>query len=345
MADDGYDQMGTWVFDGDAALSRTPLEALREALSGDPVELTYVRGLRTTRSREPDGFPDAVTAASSSDATVLILGEEAVLSGEAHCRADLRLPGAQEDLVREVAGAASGPVVLVVLAGRPLALESVVGLVDAIVIGWHPGNMGGPAIADLLLGRIDPRGRLPMTFPKVSGQVPIYYARKNTGKPPSREEFVHMDDLPVHAGQNSAGHACFHLDAGFEPMWPFGYGLSYTTFEYAHIRLDRPVVPLGEGLSVEATVRNQGDRSGHELVQLYVRDLVGSVTRPVRELKGFQWVCLDPGEERVVRFDLHTEDLAFYGRDLRWGTEPGRFQVWVGSDAAASLQGEFEVTG
>jgi beta-glucosidase len=342
LADDEYDQMGTWVFDGDASLSQTPLDALVATLGPD-VEVVFARGVETTRSRGSEGFGEALEATRSCDATVLILGEEAVLSGEAHCRADIGLPGAQAELVRAVTSAAAGPVVLVVMAGRPLALEGVADLVDAVVMAWHPGSMGGPAIADLLLGREEPRGRLPMTVPKVSGQVPIYYARKNTGRPASHNEVVHMDDLPVHAGQDSSGHACWHLDAGFEPLWPFGYGLSYTTFSYSDLRVDRCQVSEGETLVVEARVRNQGTRFGYELAQLYVRDLVGSVTRPVRELKGFRWVALEPGEERIVRFQLHTDDLAFHGRGMEWGTEPGRFRVWIGSDSRAALGAEFEV--
>ena len=203
--------------------------------------------------------------------------------------------------------------------------------------------MAGPALADLLFGMASPTGRLPATFPRVSGQVPIYYGRRNTGRPAYCRPFVHMDDLPVHAQQHSSGHACFHLDAGYTPLFPFGFGLSYTEFEYRDIRVEPAVVPMGSRFRVEATVRNVGNRPGEDVAQLYLRDLVGSVTRPVRELKGIRRSELQPGEERRIVFELHTDDLAFHGRDCRWATEPGCFHAWIGSDSTADLKAVFEV--
>jgi len=232
----------------------------------------------------------------------------------------------------------------VALAGRPLALEGVVHDVDAILYAWHPGSMAGPAIVDVLFGEESPSGKLPVTFPRVTGQIPIYYAHKNTGKPPTPDTVVHIDDIPRDAEQLSAGGSSFHLDAGHTPLWPFGHGLSYTEFEYSHLRTSRDVVPMGELLTVEVELTNVGEREAEEVTQLYVRDPVASVTRPVRELKGSRRVRLAPGETRSVSFELHTDDLAFHGRDMRRRTEPGRFHVWVGGSSMAQLRTEFEIS-
>ncbi len=342
MADEPVEQLGTWIFDGDPDRSVTPLQALRQFLEPD-VEVRYERVLETTRSRSDEGFAAALNAARSSDAVLLFLGEESILSGEAHSRADIRLPGIQERLISELS-ATGKRIVLVVLAGRPLALEGVVHDVDAILYAWHPGSMAGPAIVDVLFGEESPSGKLPVTFPRVTGQIPIYYAHKNTGKPPTPDTVVHIDDIPRDAQQLSAGGSSFHLDAGHTPLWPFGHGLSYTEFEYSHLRTSRDVVSPGESLTIEVEVANIGQREAEEVTQLYVRDPVASVTRPVRELKGFRRVRLAPGETRSVSFELHTDDLAFHGRDMRRRTEPGRFHVWVGGSSMAQLRTEFEIS-
>ena len=341
LADEPQEQLGTWVFDGDPGLSCTPLEAIR-ALAADRVQVRYARGLETTWSRSRDGFREASEAAEWADAVVLFLGEEAVLSGEAHCRADVSLPGAQEELIRVVREAGK-PVVLVLMAGRPLALEAIVDQVDALLCAWHPGTMAGPALADLLFGIENPSGKLAVTFPRVTGQIPIYYGHRNTGKPPTPESVVHMDDLPPGAPQLSTGNTSFHLDTHYTPLFPFGHGLSYTRFEYHDLRLDTHAVPLGGSVAVTVEVVNMGSRPGREVVQLYTRDPVASVTRPVRELKAFRAVTLDPGERRAVTFRLHTGDLAFPGRDMRPVTEPGRIQVWVGGDSNATLGADFHI--
>ena len=341
MADEPVEQLGTWIFDGDPGRSVTPLQALREHLGPD-VAVRHERVLDTTRSRSDEGFPAAVEAARSSDAVLLFLGEESILSGEAHSRADIRLPGIQERLISELA-ATGTPIILVVLAGRPLALEAVVDDVDAILYAWHPGSQGGPAIVDVLFGEASPSGKLPVTFPRVTGQIPIYYAHKNTGKPPTPDNVVHIDDIPRDAEQLSAGGSSFHLDAGYTPLWPFGHGLSYTEFAYADLRASHESMAPGESLAIEVEVTNVGEREADEVVQLYVRDPVASVTRPVRELKGFHRVRLAPGERRTVSFELHSSDLAFHGRDMKSRTEPGRFHVWVGGSSAAQLRTEFEI--
>lgn len=341
LADDGLEQLGTWIFDGDPALSRTPLAAIRDQV-GDTMEVRYARILETTRSRSREGFEEARNLAADSDAVLLFLGEEAILSGEAHCRADIRLPGAQEELIRELAQVGK-PLVLVIMAGRPLALEGIEPHVDAILHAWHPGSMGGPAIADLLFGVESPSGKLPVTFPRVTGQIPIYYSHKNTGKPATPESFVHMDDIPPGAPQHSAGNTSFHLDAGYKPLYPFGHGLSYATFEYGNLQVDPGTVRMGEEISIRADLRNAGPVEAEEVVQLYVRDLVGSVTRPVKELKGFKRVRLGPGEATTVTFTLHTDDLAFVGREMRPVVEKGRFHAWIGGSSDAGLRTEFEI--
>ena len=341
LADDGYEQMGTWVFDGDAELSRTPLAALREALGpGFPVE--WVKGLETTRSRDTGGIASAVEAAARSDVAIVFVGEESILSGEAHCRADIRLPGAQESLVRAVARTGT-PCVVVLMTGRPLALADIVDAAGALLCIWHPGSMGGPAVADLLLGRAAPSGKLPSTFPRMSGQVPIHYARKSTGRPAHPDGITLIDDLPRRAPQHSAGNGSFHLDAGAEPLFPFGHGLSYTRFEYDRIRAEPAVMTMAGHVTVTADVRNAGDRAGEEVVQLYVRDLVASVTRPVRELKGFRRVALEPGEQTTVSFTLTREQLGFHGADGRPVSEPGRFHTWIGGSSSAGLRTSFEL--
>ncbi|TVP48712.1 MAG: glycosyl hydrolase [Gemmatimonadales bacterium] len=340
LADEPREQLGTWVFDGDPSLSVTPLAALREALPGARVR--HVRALDTSRSEDRSGFAEAVEAAADADVVLVFLGEEAVLSGEAHCRADITLPGAQEALVDAVR-ATGTPVVLVILAGRPLALASVVDKVDALLYAWHPGTMAGPALADLLLGKAAPSGRLPVTFPRVTGQIPIYHAHRNTGRPPTPETFVHLRDLPRGASQLSTGATSYHLDTHYTPLFPFGFGLGYTTFAYDALRVEPVTMPPDGVVQVAVEVENTGSRRGTELVQLYVRDPVASVTRPVRELKSFRHVELAPGERRTVTFELRGADLAFPGRDMTWVTEPGRMQVWVGGDAHATLGAEFRI--
>lgn len=341
LADEAFEQLGTWIFDGDVSLGCTPWEALRAVAAGR-VDLRYERALETSRDRRHDGFAAAVEAAQWADVAVLFVGEESILSGEAHCRADISLPGAQDDLVRAVR-ATGTPVILVVLAGRPLALESVAAQADALLYAWHPGTMAGPALADLLTGAETPSGKLAVTLPRVTGQIPIYYGHKHTGKPVTPETWTHIDDIPPRAPQLSMGNTSFHLDTHYTPLFPFGHGLSYTTFEYHDLSVDRDRLPLGEAVRIRVTVVNVGGRAGTEVVQLYVRDPVACVTRPVRELKRFRRVALEVGERASVEFALHTDDLAFPGRDLRPVTEPGRIQVWVGGSSEARLGTAFDI--
>lgn len=341
LADDAYEQLGTWIFDGDPARSMTPLAAM-QALVGDAVAIHACRGLRDTRSGDQSGFEAALETASICDATVLFLGEESILSGEAHSRADITLPGAQADLIHRLQ-ALGKPLVVVILAGRPLALSNIVDDVDGLLYAWHPGSMGGPAIADVLFGVESPSGKLPVSFPRVLGQVPIYYNHKHGGKPPTPETWVHMDDFPARAPQTSLGMTAFHMDVHYTPLFPFGHGLSYAKFVYSDLQIEPNAPTMDDAISISVSLQNNGEVTADEVAQLYVRDLVGNVTRPVRELKTWQRMQLEPGESRRVHFKLSIDDLSFCGRELRRIVEPGEFHVWVGGSSTASLHGEFRL--
>ncbi|MEM1174668.1 MAG: glycoside hydrolase family 3 N-terminal domain-containing protein [Pseudomonadota bacterium] len=341
LANAPYEQLGTWIFDGDSSLSVTPVDAIR-SLVGSDVEVHHVPALAYSRDKSRDGFDAALAATRAADVVVLFLGEEAVLSGEAHSRADINLPGIQQELVATIREAGK-PVVAVIMAGRPLTLSNIIDDVDAILYAWHPGTMGGPALADLLFGVASPSGKLPASFPRMVGQIPVHYNQKNTGKPPSPDSVVLIDDIDPHAPQLSTGMTAYHLDAGYTPLFPFGHGLSYTDFDYRDIAVSSEGMPLDGNVTISVTLENDGDRRGTEVVQLYVRDLVGNVTRPVKELKGFQRITLDPGEIVQVEFTLDADDLAFYGRNNRRMTEPGEFHAWIGGSSATTLRTGFRI--
>jgi beta-glucosidase len=341
LADAPYEQLGTWVFDGDADLSITPMHAIH-SLVGHDLDVRYERAMDTCRSRASEFFDDAVDIARNSDAVILFLGEEAILSGEAHSRADINLPGDQAELVRRIRQTGK-PVVAVIMAGRPLTLTNIVDNVDAILFAWHPGALSGPAIANLLFGVESPSGKLPVTFPRMVGQIPIYYNQKNTGKPPSPEKTVLIDDIEQRAPQTSFGMSAYHLDAGYTPLFAFGHGLSYASFEYQGIETSADEIDLGESVTVRAKLTNTGDVAADEVVQLYVRDLVGNVTRPVKELKGFQRLRLESGQSIGVEFELHTDDLAFFDRNMQLITEPGEFHAWIGGSSETVLRTEFRI--
>jgi len=336
LADSPMDQMGTWSMDGRPGDVQTPLAAFRKLLGSGRVR--YAAGLRNSRDQSKDGFSAAVEAARGADAVVLFLGEEHVLSGEARSRAFLNLPGAQEELVDAVSGTGK-PLVVVIMAGRPLTFHDVASKAGAVVYAWHPGSMGGPAIAKLLLGLSEPSGRLPITFPQTVGQVPIYYSHLNTGRPASENEL----GIPMGNPANPAGYTSKYIDVDFTPEYPFGFGLSYTTVEYSNLRVSSPTLRAGQSMTVSAEVTNRGTRGTTETVQLYLRDLVASVAQPVRKLTGFQRIALKAGERRTVAFTVSATDLSFYDEHMRLITEPGRFQVWIAPDAARGLSGEFEL--
>lgn len=355
MADAPYDQMGTWTFDGQKEHTVTPLDAIREKYGKD-VEIIYEPGLTYCREFNSKGIAKAVAAARRADVILAFMGEEAIMSGEAHCLADITLKGDQRKMLEALASTGK-PLVLSVMAGRPLVLDKEASMCDAILYSFHPGTMGGPAIVDLLTGEAVPSGKTPVSFPAASGQVPCYYSHNNTGRPFRGTETM-LYDIPLNAGQTSLGNTSYLLDAGFYPQYPFGYGLSYTEFRYSAPVFStsgaaaaqgsaadslQHVYSVSDTIHVEAMLSNTGKMQGTEVAQLYVRDLVGSVTRPVKELKAFRRVTLAPGESVKVAFDLPVSDLAFYGLDMKKKVEPGDFQLWIAGDSASGTPAEFTV--
>lgn len=341
MADAPYEQMGTWVFDGEKEHTQTPLAAIKE-MYGNKVKVIFEKGLEYSRDKNTAGIARAVNAARQADAVVVFVGEESILSGEAHSLANLNLQGAQSQLIKELA-ATGKPVVTVVMAGRQLVIADEVKVSDAMLYSFHPGTMGGPAIADILFGKVNPSGKTPVTFPRMSGQVPIYYAQHKTGRPANPTEML-IDEIPVEAGQTSVGCRSFYLDAGNSPLFPFGYGLSYTTFEYSNLSLASDKLTAQDTLSISFTLKNTGNYDGTEVVQLYIQDKVGSVTRPVKELKRFQRVTLKAGESTQVSLSLPVSELAFWGYDMNYTVEPGDFTLWVGTNSAEGLTKDFSVS-
>ncbi len=340
LADAPHDQLGTWIFDGEKEHSVTPLAALKE-MYGDKVKIVFEPALAYSRDKNKSNFANAMQLARSSDAVLAIVGEESILSGEAHSLADISLKGAQKELIAELKKTGK-PLVVVVMAGRPLTIEDELNASDAMLYYFHPGTMGGPALADLLFGKAVPSGKLPMTFPKHVGQIPLYYGHNNTGRPAQKTETL-IDDIPLEAGQTSLGNTSYYLDAGFDPLFPFGYGLSYTSFEYSDLRLSTTSIAQNENIDVTVTLKNTGKYDAAEVVQLYVRDLVGSIARPVKELKGFQRINLKAGESQEVSFSLSSNDLAFYGLNKKFITEAGEFKIWVGGDSASGLEASFSL--
>lgn len=339
LADAPHDQMGTWVFDGDKNHTVTPLKALQTTYKN--INYVYEPALSFSRDKNTSSFDKAKQAAASADIAIVFLGEEAILSGEAHSLSNINLIGVQSELLKAVKSAGK-PVVLVIMAGRPLTIERDLPFADAVLYNFHPGTMGGPAIWDLLLGKSNPSGKLPVTFVKEVGQIPMYYNHNNTGRP-APDQIITLDQIPTEAGQTSLGNTSFYLDSGKDPLYPFGFGLSYSMFDYSGLSLSSESIPMGGELIAKATIRNTSSVDGTEVVQLYVRDLVGSIARPVKELKGFQRVDLKAGESKTIEFKLSTNDLAFYGKDLVKKTEAGDFDIWIGPNSRDGLKAKFSV--
>ncbi|MBW1296056.1 beta-glucosidase BglX [Aquimarina litoralis] len=329
LADAPHEQLGTWTFDGEKEHTITPLKAFE---NDKQYSVKYESGLSYSRDKSTENFQKAISIAKSSDVILFFAGEEAILSGEAHSRAKINLPGAQEKLINELHKTGK-PIVLILMAGRPITLENIKDKVDAILMAWHPGTMGGPALKNIITGVVSPSGKLPITWPKEVGQIPIHYNHKNTGRPVIPEEFVQMDSIPIGAWQSSLGNTSHYLDAGFLPEYSFGYGLSYSNFTYSNAIISTETPKMGDTITVKVTVKNEGDQKSKETVQLYFRDMFASITRPVKELLRFEKIALDPGESKEVSFIFSTDDVAFYGPDKKWITEPGDFKLWVGEHA------------
>jgi len=326
LADSRRDLLGSWIAKGKANSCETVFEGIQRNNPGAKVTFTAGCDLDSTNRA---GFAKAVAAAKRADLAVLVLGESCEMSGEAKCRTSLGLPGVQTELLLEIKQTGK-PVVVVLMNGRPLALEEESQLADALLEIWFPGTEGGAAAADVLFGRHNPSGKLPATFPRTVGQVPIFYAAKNTGRP--------LDPANPKEKYKSS-----YLDCPNDPLYPFGFGLSYTTFTYSEVRLDRATLNPGEKIQATVTVTNTGNYAGAEVVQLYLRDLVGSVTRPVRELKGFQKIELRAGESREISFTIGENELKFLRADMTVGTEPGEFQVFIGPNSRDTHAAKFDL--
>jgi len=327
LADDGLSMLGSWRAQGRAEDVVTILEGFRRALPKG-VEVVFAPGA-DPRSEDLAQIDAAVRAVESADATVLVIGEHFDLSGEARSRSDIGLPKSQLELAQRVL-ATGKPVVVVLANGRPLAMPWLVEHAPAILETWMLGVEAGPAIADVVLGKYSPGGKLPAAFPRATGTVPFYYAANPTGRP---------------ADPDLSKDTARYMDQPITPLFPFGHGLSYTTFEYSDLHIDRERVAADESVTIGITVRNSGAVVGDEVVQLYVRDPVASVARPVKELRGFKRVTLLPGEAVRIRFQLDPKQLALYGLDGRWRVEPGRIEVMIGASSAdIRATGAFEIT-
>ena len=336
LADAPHDQLGTWAFDGEKAHSVTPLKALQERFPG---KVDYIPGLTYSREKR-NSFADVVAAAHRADVVLVFLGEEAILSGEAHSLADLNLKGSQSELLAALKTAGK-PVVATVMAGRPLTIERDLPNVDAMLYSFHPGTMGGPALANLIFGDANPSGKTPITFLRTVGQAPLYYSHNMTGRPYRGETLI--DDIPAEAGQTSLGNTSYYLDYGAYPLFPFGYGLSYTSFAYSGIGLDKEAYKADDTISVTFTLANTGACDGTEVAQVYVRDLVGSITRPVKELKAFERVSLKAGESRTLTVKIPVQELAFVGLDGVKKVESGEFRLWVATDSDSGSPVSFTI--
>ena len=338
LAVDSTSVLGAWHGAGDKRDAVTVLDGLRRALPDASIRYAAGVALDTARIEGPvnsPGIAEAEQLARTSDAVILVLGETEAMSGEATSRTSVELPGAQLQLAQAVVRAAhaSNPsklVIAVLMNGRPLAVPWLADSASALVESWHLGVEHGNALADILLGRSVPSAKLPITFPRVTGQLPMYYNHKNTGRPASSEKEKYTSK---------------YIDAPFTPLFPFGHGLSYTTFGYQNLRVSRSTLRGSDSLTVTVDVSNTGARAGVEVAQLYLRDDAASVTRPVRELRGFRRVMLQPGETRRLSFGLGPDDLALYDRAMRRVVEPGGFTVWAGGSSAATLEAHFTVIG
>ena len=324
LADSKEDVLGSWNGDGKVADAVTLLEGVKNKL-GSNAKIRYVKGC-DAKCEDTNEFDKAVDAAKDSDFTILVVGESAAMSGEASSRADINLPGRQLDLVKAI-HATGKPYAVVLMNGRPLTINWLAENSPAILETWFAGTEAGNAIADVLFGDVNPSGKLPVTFPRSVGQIPIFYNMMNTGRPFNAEN----------------KYTSKYLDIPNTPLYPFGYGLSYTTFQLSNLRLSTKQIAPSGSLTVSVDVQNTGNRDGTEVVQLYIRDLVGSITRPVKELKGFERIALRAGEKRTVTFTLKPEHLGFYNINNKFTVEPGDFKVWVGQDSASGLEAGFTV--
>ncbi|MDD2245674.1 MAG: glycoside hydrolase family 3 N-terminal domain-containing protein [Proteiniphilum sp.] len=331
LMNDSVNMNGEWAGLGDRNKSISILRGVTEKYKGSSVKLIYAEGSSITETT-PGRIAEAVLAARRADIVIAAMGEDFNWSGEAAVRTDIRLPGAQRELLQALKQTGK-PIVLISLSGRPLDLSWEDKNLAAILHAWFPGTQGGFGIADVVAGDYNPSGRLVISFPRNVGQIPVYYNQKNTGR-------------PVNLNDESADYKSGYLDTSITPLYPFGYGLSYTTFKIDNVKTDKKILKSrGDKITVTADVRNTGPADGEIIVQLYTRQLIASVTRPVKELKGFKKIALKAGESKQVTFNLASEDLAFYGIEMKKKTEPGDFKLWIAqSSADNSNEKSFSVT-
>ena len=330
FADSKIDQLGAWRGLGEAKRSVTFRTALEERFGKENV--LYTKACECGRYKNgliEGGIEEAVRIAEQSDVVLLSMGLSGWHSGESRSRASISLPEDQQQLL-DALKQTGKKIVVLLSTGRPMDIRNEVEKADGVLLTWHAGTMAGPAVADLVSGDKNPSGHLTMSFPYSVGQVPVHYNSKNTGRP-AKSQF------------KAQGYSCSYVDIRNAPLFPFGYGLSYTEFEYSDLKVLTPEVPLGGVVKVSVKVKNVGKRDGVDVAQLYVRDIVAETTRPVRELKGFERLLLKAGEEKVVTFEIPTSDLAYCHSDMSFKTDAGDFCVWVGEDSNAKLQGKFTI--
>ncbi len=337
LAADKDSPLGNWRAQAIANSAVSVLEGMNSKAEGSSIVFKSGPSYETSETQfltafelnttDPSGMAEAVSAARKSDIAVLVLGENGYQSGEARSVTDITMKGYQQELLEKVLEVNEN-VVLVLMNGRPLDISAFADRVPAILVAWQAGSESGNAIADVLFGDYNPSGRLPLSWPRAVGQLPLYYNHKNTGRP---------------VGEGNDINTSRYTDLPNDPLFPFGFGMSYTSFSYSEFSISDTQLGEGESIQIQATVTNEGDLFGEEVVQLYTRDVVGTVTRPMKELKGFQKIGLEAGASQEVVFSLSKEDLVYFGADRQWGIEAGTIQVWIGPNAEEGLQASFEI--
>ena len=355
MANAPHEQNGTWCFDKDDAMTITPMMAFRELAKEGKIRLIEQPGEHWSREFNKENISTLARLAKQADVVLYFAGEESILSGEARCRAELNLPGDQSEQIKAIK-ATGKPLVLTVMAGRPLCIREDIDRADAVLYAFHGGTMQGPALANLIMGKVAPSGRLPMTFPIGEGQIPFYYNYKMPSRLMAKSPKL-INDIPVRAYQFSVGETSYWLEYGNKPLYPFGYGLTYTTFEFGPVVLSDTLLASSphrlspNNLTASCLITNTGNCDAVAVPQLYIQDVVGSLTRPLRELKGFQRVEIPAGESRMVSFEISEQDLAYWHLaegvtlgsegEYVFSAEKGDFRVWIAPNAAEGKYAPF----
>ena len=338
LANDKDSPLGNWRAQAVTNSAVSLLEGIRNTVGRESIKVSYAEGCKlsigernfaaelTINTTDRSLFPEAIAIAAKADKVILALGEDSQQSGEGRSQVSIGLAGVQQELL-EAIYAVNKNVIVVLMNGRPLEISWMDEHIPTIVEAWHLGSEAGNAIADVLFGKYNPSGKLPMSFPRHVGQLPLYYSQKNTGRPgPKKEVFW-----------------SHYTDEKNDALYPFGYGLSYTNFHYGNIELSSEKLAMGGELTASITLTNSGQYDGEEVAQLYIRDMIGSVTRPVKELKGFQKVFLKKGEVRKITFTITSDDLAFYTANKTWEAEPGQFKIYIGTNSVDTKEAHFEL--